>query len=169
MNYLVDTEEGIAAAEVEAEVPTGIVATRSAHIVLTVLVGMMTGIAIMKVGAVGTGAQVLDIGEDEVEAVIEDGIVALALLEKAVRSGELELSNGIEKRKNKKRLIKPLPLVVGTSMKTLTMASRMVTNITVISTSSQCSKKAMDTDLLINIWSVLVLLMFSHITWSPLG
>jgi len=67
--------------------------------IVVIAESMMTGTTIMRVAAGDTGARVLDIGEEEVEAL--DGGGTAVLLEMAVRRGAPELSSGTGRRKSK--------------------------------------------------------------------
>ncbi|KAJ0083861.1 hypothetical protein Patl1_30499 [Pistacia atlantica] len=143
VNYLGDTDEGLAA----AGAPIGIAAMKSVHMVGMVLAeGTMTGSAIMKVGAGGIGAQALAIGEGEAEVLVEDGIVVLS--GKAVRRDEPKLSSGTRKEKCKKMLVKKILATTKIPKISMMVICKMVTNTVDISSSLRRIKETMYTDLL---------------------
>lgn len=147
-----DIDEGIAAAEAEA--PIGIAAMKSILMVGMVLAeGMMTGNAIMKVGAGGIGAQALAIGEGEAEVQVEDRFIVLS--GKVVRRDEPKLSSGTGKEKCKKMLVKNILMATTEKLKlSMMVISKMVTNTVDMSSSHLQIKETMYTDLLNSMWFI---------------
>lgn len=143
--------------EAGAGVLLGIEAMTSGLIVV-IVESMMTGTIIMRVIAGNTGAEALDIGEEEVEVLEEGGVAVQPQM--AVKRDVLELSNGTGRRKSKCIQIK------------LTLRKTMATCKMVMSISSKSNnlgREDMDTDLCMFYWFVPSHFLFSAYIPKALG